>query len=167
MRNGLGVAANGQTPEYIPFLFPPRAVWHGAAMSRQPDREHDRDDRFVARVVAAIKAELDQVHAELHAAHAKLDYDHTLIEELKTMSATLQSDLAAQSAAVQALATEVSDGLAANAAAIQALKDQIAAGSPVTAADLTTLEGNTAAVQAATTALQAALNPAPVTPPTP
>ena len=88
-----------------------------------------------------------------------------LLEELKTMSGTFSTDLAAQTAAVQALATEVSDGLAANAAAIQALKDQIAAGGTVSTADLTTMEGNTAAIQAAIAALQAALNPTP--PPAP
>jgi chromosome segregation ATPase len=136
-------------------------------MSRQPDREHDQTDRFVARVVAAIKAELDQVHQELHAAHAKLDYDHTLIEELKMSASQFETDLAAQTAAVQALATEVSDGLAANFAAIKALQDQVAAGNPVTAADLAALESNTAAIGEATTSLRTALNPAPATPPTP
>lgn len=77
------------------------------------------------------------------------------------MSGTFSTDLAANTAAVAALTTEVTDGLAANAAAIQALKDQITNGTPVTAADLATLEGNTAAVQTAVTALHAALNPAP------
>lgn len=90
---------------------------------------------------------------------------HDQLRGIQMSETQLQADLTAQTAAVQALATEVSDGLAANATAIQALKDQIAAGSPVTAADLATLEGNTSAVQAATTALQAALNPAPA--PTP
>jgi hypothetical protein len=85
--------------------------------------------------------------------------------EFKMSQSQFEADLAAQTAAVQALATEVSDGLAANATAIQALKDQIAAGTPVTAADLTTLESNTSAIAAATTALQAALNPAPAAPP--
>lgn len=87
-------------------------------------------------------------------------------ERLLSMSNTLSSDLAAQTAAIQALATEVQNGLTANTAAIQALKDQIAAGTPVSAADLATLEGNTKSIQDATTALQAALNPAP-TPPAP
>lgn len=112
-----------------------------------------------------IQLELDQVHRELHDANAKLDATTTQLQELKMSASQFETDLAAQTAAVQALATEVSDGLAANATAIQALKDQIAAGTPVTAADLTTLEGNTTAIQAATTALQAALNPAPATPP--
>jgi len=85
----------------------------------------------------------------------------TNTERLIQMSGQLETDLATQSAAVQALAAEVTTGLAANAAAIQALKDQIAAGTPVTAADLATLEGNTTAVQAATAALTAALNPPP------
>jgi len=94
-----------------------------------------------------------------------LDQQFTALrQELKTMSATFETDLAAQTAAIQGLATEVSNGIAATVAEITALKAQIAAGTPVTAADLATLEGNTAAVLKATTDLQAALNPPP--PPT-
>lgn len=78
---------------------------------------------------------------------------------------TFSADLAANTEAVHALVAEVQNGLAANTAAIQALKDQLAAGGTVSAADLATLEGNTSAVQAATTALQSALNPASPTPP--
>lgn len=87
-------------------------------------------------------------------------------ERLLSMSSTFSTDLAAQTAAIQALAAEVQNGLTVNAAAIQALKDQIAAGGTVSAADLATLEGNTKSIQDATTALQTALNPVP-TPPTP
>lgn len=92
------------------------------------------------------------------------DMLHTIIQEIRKMGDTFHTDLAANTAAIQALAAEVSTGLASNAAAIQALKDQIAAGNPVTADDLATLEGNTAAVQAATDALTAALNPPTPTP---
>lgn len=88
------------------------------------------------------------------------------LERLFAMSATFETDLTAQSAAMAGLTAEVGAGLAANAAAIQGLKDQIAAGGTVSAADLATLEGNTAAALAATTALEAALNP-PVSPPPP
>ena len=112
---------------------------------------------------------LDLIRALLAEHHESLrvhiDRQFTALQqEIHRMSGTLETDLSAQTAAVQALATEVTDGLAANAAAIQALKDQIANGGTVSAADLTTLEGNTKAIQDATTALQAALNPAPPTP---
>ena len=46
----------------------------------------------------------------------------------------LETDLTAQTAAVQALGAEVTSGLASNAAAIAALQAQVAAGQPVTAA---------------------------------
>lgn len=91
----------------------------------------------------------------------RLDRIEHQLERLLDMSGTLATDLSAQTDALKALATEVSDGLAVNAAAIQALKDQIAAGGIVTPADLATLEGNTKAIQDATNALQATLNPPP------
>lgn len=88
-----------------------------------------------------------------------------LQQELRTMSGNadqLKTDVAAQTAAIQALASEVTAGLAANASAIQALKDQIASGSAVSAEDLAQIEANTKAAQDATAALTAALNPPPV-----
>jgi hypothetical protein len=88
-------------------------------MSRQPDREHDQTDRFVARVVAAIKAELDQVHRELHAAHAKLDAIHADQQELKTMSGSLADQLTAALASITADVDVVSNEVTALLAALQ------------------------------------------------
>lgn len=86
--------------------------------------------------------------------------------------ATEDADIAALTTGVAALGTEITAGLAANTSTIAALQAQIAAGNPVTAAQLADLDTNNSAVAAATvnlaaatSTLQAALNPpAPPTP---
>ena len=108
----------------------------------------------------------ESVHGRLDALQDRIDHLTRLTERLIEMGTTLETDLTAQTAAVQALAGEVTSGLAANAAAIAALQATIANGGTVSAADLSTLEGNTAAIIAATGSLTAALNPPP-TPPGP
>jgi len=96
-----------------------------------------------------------------------------LLKEILKMSETFAGDQATQdanvaalTAAVAALGTEISTGLAANAAAIAALQAQVAAGTPVTAAQLADMDTQNAAIAAATASLststatlQAALNP--------
>lgn len=104
-------------------------------------------------------------HHPLRRIERKLDLVLDQMKELKMSESQLETDLTAQTAAVQALASEVTNGLQANATAIAALQAQVAAGTPVTAADLSTLESNTAAMITATNQLQATLNPAPPTPP--
>lgn len=129
---------NDQPPDHGPPVQE-RQLSHGM-IAELFGRHHSSFERLLLALASDLKA---YIHQEIH-----------------TMSDTFHTDLAANTAAMADLSTEVTDGLAANTAAIQALKDQIAAGNPVTAADLATLEGNTAAASAAAATLRAALNPA-------